>query len=175
MVAFEKYHPLLSERYTLDWLTASRLKDLHALRADPSVAAFSARQPDATITATARYVNQAMGAIMRNQALVYGITDRQSQTLVGSVALLAITDAQAQLQLEVPQADPAVYAEIIPRISSFAFFELELKTLTVDLPESDSLLRTQLLTFGFQPSSTSGRQVFSLARTTVKDDSRFRF
>ncbi|WP_054716661.1 hypothetical protein [Lacticaseibacillus manihotivorans] len=57
MISFEKYHPLLSTHYTLDWLTNSNLKAVHELRANTQQAELSGRKTDPDIPATAHYIN----------------------------------------------------------------------------------------------------------------------
>lgn len=181
VVAFEKYHPLLSTHYTLDWLTASKLKELHALRADAIQAALSDRETDAAFTQTARYVNHAMRLVMSNQALIYGVTDRQTHALAGSVALLAIDPqlTQAQLQVESTPGNDATtfYDEIIPRIVGFGFFELGLDTLTASLPQAATPLSAWLLAHHFTPTASPqpNRQSLTLTKAVVADDPQYHF
>jgi hypothetical protein len=187
---FEKYHPLLSRHYTLDWLTAAKLKDVFALRQDATQAALSGRERDDTITATARYVNHAMRLVMANQALLYGISDRRSQTFVGSVCLWQFDKAhtQAQLRLETaPGQDPvALYAEIIPRIVGFAFFELGLDTIYTLVPATATTRRQWLETNYFTATPyahtrtlADGRKVpllrLTLEKAAVSNDPQYRF
>ena len=54
MQSFEKYHPIMSVHYTMDWLTTFKIKDIFQLRADRQVAAESGREFDQKITDTAR-------------------------------------------------------------------------------------------------------------------------
>ncbi len=179
MVAFEKYHPLLSPHYTLDWPTASRLKDLYALRADATQAALSARPVAQSITETAHAVNHAMRLIMGNQALIYGVTTRKDHALAGSVALLAIDPAltQAQLQVEVaaPTAPAPFYDEIVPRVVGFAFFELGLTTLKLSLPLTPTPLQTWLVAHGFAPTATGERLMLTITEAAVADDPHYHF
>lgn len=175
MVAFEKYHPLLSAHYTFDWLTMSKLKDLFALRADAVQAAQSAREVDHTITETAHYVNRAMHAVMSNQALIYGVTARADHALAGTVALMHITEppTTAELQVELlPHVEPPAYfAEVLPRIIGFAFFELGLTTLTLILSPKPSPLRTWLGANGFDAAESP----LTITKAQVADDPRYRF
>ncbi len=46
MQSFEKYHPIMSVHYTMDWLTTFKIKDIFQLRADRQVAAESGREFD---------------------------------------------------------------------------------------------------------------------------------
>lgn len=87
MAKFEKYHPLLSVHYQLDWLTLYKLKDVARLRADRTQAALSGRERDQSVEDTARYVNHSMRLVMSDQALLYGIGDRQTKEFLGSICL----------------------------------------------------------------------------------------
>lgn len=175
MAIFEKYHPLLSAHYTLDWLTTSKLKDVYTLRADPVQAALSARAVDDSPTSTAHYVNRAMHAVMGNQALIYGVTARAPHAFVGSVALVHF-DAErthARLQVETLASDPeAFYAEIIPRVCGFAFFELGLTTVYADVPDH-SALATWLQANHFLKQPAVG--MLALTQAAVIKDPRYRF
>ena len=73
MQSFEKYHPIMSVHYTMDWLTTFKIKDIFQLRADRQIAAESGREFDQKITDTARYINRSMRLVMSNNALLYGI------------------------------------------------------------------------------------------------------
>ena len=50
MQSFEKYHPIMSVHYTMDWLTTFKIKDIFQLRADRQVATESGREFDQKIT-----------------------------------------------------------------------------------------------------------------------------
>ncbi|WP_390409076.1 GNAT family N-acetyltransferase [Lacticaseibacillus jixiensis] len=189
MAIFEKYHPLLSEHYTLDWLTAAKLKDVYALRADVTQAQQSGREVDASITDTAHYVNRSMRLVMSNQALLYGIVERGSERFVGSVCLWQFDQArtQAQLRLETAPgvAADAVIQEILPRVIGFAFFELGLTSIHIVVPETATTLLKWLEANHFTKrpyahQRTIGEQKvalldLALSVETVADDPRYRF
>ncbi|HAY52611.1 MAG TPA: N-acetyltransferase, partial [Lactobacillus sp.] len=78
MEQFEKYHPIMTPRFTFDWLTVSTVKDVFALRHDPAVAAQTNRPADADINQTVDYISHTMVAVMRNRQLTWGITDRSA-------------------------------------------------------------------------------------------------
>ena len=189
MISFEKYHPLLSTHYTLDWLTNSNLKAVHELRANTQQAELSGRKTDHDIPATAHYINQSMRLVMKNQALLYGITDRATKKFVGSICLWQF-DAdftRAQLRLEVADAELAesLYQEIIPRVVGFSFFELGLSHLTMIVPEHAELKQWLAANhFQNQPyphtrKLANGQKVallaMTLARDAVVDDPAYRF
>ncbi|WP_225048320.1 GNAT family N-acetyltransferase [Lacticaseibacillus kribbianus] len=160
MAHFEKYHPLLSAHYQLDWPTLFRLKDVHALRADATQAALSGRALDATIEDTARYVNQSMQLVMGDRSLLYGIGDRATGAFCGSICLWQFDaeKTEAQLRFEVLERTPAaVMAEVLPRVAGFAFFELGLKRLRVVLPPETAAAQSVLPpeTAAAEPAATN--------------------
>ncbi|WP_125706173.1 GNAT family N-acetyltransferase [Lacticaseibacillus daqingensis] len=189
MAHFEKYHPLLSAHYQLDWLTLYRLKDIYRLRQDVDQAALSGRTVDHSIEATAHYVNEAMRFVMADNSLLYGIGDRQSKAFLGSICLWRFDSAmtEAQLRFEVlPETPAAVMAEILPRVAGFAFFELGLSTLYVLLPATATAEIAQLEATHFAQSPTDhtralpdGSKVplvrLTLTRTTVAEKPEFQF
>ena len=87
MQSFEKYHPIMSVHYTMDWLTTFKIKDIFQLRADRQIAAESGRGFDQKITDTARYINRSMRLVMSNNALLYGIKDRANGDFLGSFCI----------------------------------------------------------------------------------------
>ncbi|WP_179396143.1 GNAT family N-acetyltransferase [Lacticaseibacillus absianus] len=189
MPHFEKYHPLLSAHYQLDWLTLYRLKDVARLRQDPLQAAVSGRAVDDSIEATARYVNRAMRLVMADESLLYGIGDRQSKAFLGSICLWHFDAARTTAQLRVellPEVDAAVLTEILPRVAGFAFFELGLAHLYVLLPATATTMRTALEASRFTAAPTErtrtlpdGTKVpllrLALDATTVATDPAFQF
>lgn len=189
MISFEKYHPIMSLHYTLDWLTNSNLKAVHALRANRQQAELSGRKVDVDIPATAHYINQSMRLVMSNQALLYGITDRATKQFVGSICLWQFDAdySRAQLRLEVADGAnaEALYQEILPRVIGFAFFELGLSELTMIVPEPAALKQWLAANhFESQPyphhrKLADGTKVallaMTLARSAVADDSTYRF
>ncbi|WP_262315911.1 GNAT family N-acetyltransferase [Lacticaseibacillus parakribbianus] len=175
MAHFEKYHPLLSAHYQLDWLTLFRLKDVHALRADAVQAALSGREVDTSIEATARYVNRSMQLVMGDQALLYGIGDRTTGAFLGSICLWNFNEAKttAQLRFEALATTPAaVMAEVLPRVAGFAFFELGLQSLFVVVPQEAAAARALLAANHFT-AAAADRLVLTAA--SVAADPAFQF
>ncbi|WP_204122615.1 GNAT family N-acetyltransferase [Lacticaseibacillus mingshuiensis] len=190
MTCFEKYHPLLSAHYTMDWLTMAKLKDVFALRNDPLVAAISGRERDSSIEATAHYVNQSMRLVMADRALLYGVTARDDRSFCGSFCLWNFSEnkTQAQIRFEVlaAQASRPVMAEVLPRMLGFAFFELGVTQVYALLPETATADVALLKANHFTATSTGrtrtmpdGQSVpllkLTLAADTVKNDPRYQF
>lgn len=189
MPNFEKYHPLLSVHYELDWLTNFKLKTVAALRADETQAWISGRTRDTSIPETARYVNQAMRLVMGNKALLYGIGDRKTHDFLGSICLWQFDAGMNKGQMrfeQLPSTSPAVMTEIIPRVAGFAFFELGLSELYAIIPETATASLDLLKQFGFTatPANHSrtlpnGEKVpllrLTLQRQQVETDPTFHF
>ncbi|KRM98430.1 hypothetical protein [Loigolactobacillus rennini] len=140
---FELYHPMMSTNYTLDWLTQTPLKQIKA--ALPS---------QSSMTATAQQINQAMQLIMHNQALIWGITHRQTKTFCGIVRLDISPDQQATLKFSYRQQTLTLAAqlEIIAYLAAFTFKQLKLQRFVVNTANSAVGLRRQLLTQNYSPS-----------------------
>lgn len=160
MEQFEKYHPIMTPRFTFDWLTVSTVKDVFALRHDPAVAAQTNRPADADINQTVDYISHTMVAVMRNRQLTWGITDRSAKQFVGIFSLDPIDEdsGQAGLHLElVPkELTAASVREIIGHMSAFAFAELGLSSLTIWVPAGDTTVQPTLTALGYKPASYIG-------------------
>ncbi|MFT8411394.1 MAG: GNAT family N-acetyltransferase [Schleiferilactobacillus perolens] len=156
MEQFEKYHPIMTPRFTFDWLTTATVKEIFALRHDPQLAAQTNRPADDTITQTVDYISQTMLAIMRNQQLTWAVSDREAGKVVGIFAIAPIdADAgQAGLHLEI-QPDlltAATIREIIGHMSAFCFAELGLSSLTIWVP-ANAPYQDTLVTLGYKADS----------------------
>lgn len=190
MAIFEKYHPILSPRYVMDWLTMATLKDVHTLRADVSQADLSGRTVDASLEQTAHYVNQSMRLVMSNNALLYGITAKASKQFVGSFCLWNFdaekTQAQIRFELLPAFSHEPIFDEVMPRMVGFAFFELGLNRVFAILPQAATKEIALLTDNHFtQVPETRTRTLkdgsvvplvrLELARATIEDDPRYRF
>lgn len=159
MEQFEKYHPIMTPRFTFDWLTVATVKDVFAIRHDPAIAAQANRPADADINQTVTFISQTMVAVMRNQQLTWGITDRAEKRFVGIFALDPIDpeSGQAGLHLELQPAlvTPPVVNEIIGHMSAFAFAELGLHSLTIWVPTRDTATKDALAALGYKPAANT--------------------
>ena len=152
MQSFEKYHPIMSVHYTMDWLTTFKIKDIFQLRADRQIAAESGREFDQKITDTARYINRSMRLVMSNNALLYGIKDRTNNDFLGSFCIWNFSEkktvAQVRFETLAKRQGEGVMSEVIKRMLGFAFFELGLKRVYVILPANNERA-ANLLTANF--------------------------
>ncbi|WP_261806716.1 hypothetical protein [Lapidilactobacillus luobeiensis] len=149
MTKFEKYHPILTEHYTLDWLTTASLKDAQHLLVQLPLTATVNRD----YTQTAHFLQQNMLAIMRNQRLLWGITARVAARLQG-IAQIEPQQQQARLlisptpQLSVPD-QARLFQEILLRLSAFSFVELALTSVVLNTAELTQVQATILAEQGF--------------------------
>lgn len=128
MAKFELYHPILTPHYQLNWLTQFKVKDINALR--------QRINPNETIIETANYINREMSTVMNDQALTWGVSDKQQDNFIGIVNL-APSDQQVNEALltitSVTPADQTLANEIQAYMSEFAKNELQTSHLTVKL------------------------------------------
>ncbi len=129
MAIFEKYHPIMSAHYTMDWLTTFKAKDVLVMRQNVEIALAQGRPVDTGIADTAHFINRAMALVMGNKALLYGIRDRKTDELVGTFGIYGFsTDGRcATVRLAtLPETPNEVMAEVLPRMLGFAVHELKL-------------------------------------------------
>ncbi|PIO82287.1 hypothetical protein BSQ39_01270 [Loigolactobacillus backii] len=154
MTIFEKYHPIMTAHYTLDWLTGSNIKEIFALRHDKSIAQAADRQPDSTIMDTARYVNSAMGRVMRNEMLIWAIQDRKSNTFLGTFELGPFSEttisASVHYELLAQFQRQGVMTEVLQHIVQFSFEELKLTELTAITTKKNKPAQKLLERVGFK-------------------------
>lgn len=141
---FELYHPMMSTNYTLDWLTQTPLKLVK-----------TALPPQQSMADTAEQVNHAMQLVMHNQALIWGITQRQTNTFCGIVQLdINAAKQQATLTFSYRKQTLTLAAqlELITYLAAFTFKQLKLQQFSVNLATSAAGLQQQLLAQNYSPS-----------------------
>ncbi|KAF0500470.1 GNAT family N-acetyltransferase [Pediococcus acidilactici] len=170
MKKFEFYHPILTNQYSLDWLTKTKVKDIFALRSHPQIAQHEHRSADQELTDTVAYVNQVMRQVMNNHALVWGITRRADQQFIGILGLTEFADhpQQATIQFTLPDETLPVAAmtEVLKRLIIFAFQELELSQINGAVDQEDISQIQVLKEAGFSLVKTTGTiQHYQLSST----------
>ena len=149
MSQFEKYHPILTAHYALDWLTKSRAIDVFHLYQ------LSGTTP-LDMPTTATQINQTMREIFRDQKLVWGVSDRSSGQFVGQAGFDPIdtTTHRARLRLDLLPANeqPAALTELYQHLVAFGTTELALTRLTVQLTTIDAQRAAILTSLGFTTS-----------------------
>ena len=110
MEQLRNYHPILTENYRWDFLSNLSGKALmNFLNTD--------------INATAQFANQAMQQIMSNQGIIWGVTLKNSSTLIGLIELTHIHTQDLTLDLRFKQKVPT---EILIRLRYFIFQQLNI-------------------------------------------------
>lgn len=158
MAQFEKYHPILTAHYTLDWLTKARAIDVQTLDQQ-------ATSTTAALTTTAAQINQTMRLIFRDQQLIWGVTNRTTDQFVGRVGFAPIDlhNHQATLIVDLlaDAQTTATWTELYQRLVAFATAELQLKVLTVNLTSANPELEAILTRLGFTPSDQGHYQLLT--------------
>ncbi|MTV82040.1 hypothetical protein [Secundilactobacillus folii] len=99
MAKFERYHPIMTPHFTMDWLTQFKVKDINLLRRQTV--------PNETIIETAKYVNRQMSTVMHDQSLTWGVAEKQTDVFRGIVQLTPSSRASSSAQLTiVPMTKP---------------------------------------------------------------------
>lgn len=110
MEQLRNYHPILTENYRWDFLSNLSGKALmDFLNTD--------------INTTAQFANQAMQQIMSNQGIIWGVTLKNSSSLIGLIELTDIHNQELTLNLHFQQEVPA---EILSRLRYFIFQQLNI-------------------------------------------------
>lgn len=151
MAQFERYHPIMTAHYQLDWLTQFKLTDINQLRQQTNAGE--------TVVETADYVNRQMSTVMQNEALIWGIQDKARQQFNGIIGLTQLNDTPdtATLLLDLtPDADAAqVVRELGDHTAAFADKELHRQTL---ISSADDPLKSLLIQNGFSLNGTTLRR-----------------
>lgn len=174
MQKFARYRPFMTQHYTLDWLTSVKLKEVYALRHDGAIAAAQNREPDATIEATAHYVNRAMARVLSDQALLYAVSRRSDGALAATLSFDNFMPAGRGATIAaftVPGGDMAALTEVMPRMLGFAVHELNLTQLqavqVLDAPTRDLFVQNH-----FVPLPDGS---LLLTTATIADDARYQY
>lgn len=153
MPKLEKYHPILTPHYTFDWLTKARVKDVFSLTQQTQPTS------QATLLTTADNINQTMRDIFHDQKLIWGITQRDNDHLIGQAGFdpLDLDGQTATLTVTLfpSQQQGPVLTELYDRLVAFGCHELGLTTLTVTLPKPDQQLRELLTGLNFTETTAS--------------------
>ncbi|WP_244055374.1 hypothetical protein [Ligilactobacillus pabuli] len=126
----KNYRPVMTTHYTLDWLNAFKLKDIHHLRE----VELQQRQP---LVQTASFVNQAMSQLMHGKTAIWGIKQTNSDQFLGTFSLFQIdlpnraATVQASLLMEGSQTE--LLTEVVPHI--LRMLQTDLKFQTIFVPQ----------------------------------------
>lgn len=149
---FAAYHPLLTEHFTLDWLTTTPLKQIQ--QTFGTIPALQSQGQD--YAKLSQRLNQTMTAIMANQKLIWGITQRDRQRFIGQAGFINWQAAQATLILDLsPAVAVATWQELITFLTAFAQKTLELKQVNYGLAETTAEQKHHLAELGYQFSAAT--------------------
>lgn len=167
MASFEKFHPVLTAHYTMDWLTQTPVKQVDALFSQPIFTTVSAERLPNQILDTVKGINHIMQRVMNGTELTWGIVDSNHQAFKGIVTISGFksTSQIGNLDFTFLRKDVAGLSEVLKRTVEFAndhfnFTQL-IVTLDEPLPELSKILTAN------QFKTTDQRQ-FKLALTTFK-------
>lgn len=148
------YHPMMTAHYALDWLTIFSLKDIHELLTNEVVAKQAQKTIVDNLDQTVSYVNGAMQAVMKNQKLIWGVSDHELTRFMGVFELGPFDQDQKSADIFfalLPQYQKhGVMSEILDYITKFAFQELELGQLTAEVPMENEPAQKILIHAGFK-------------------------
>ncbi|MCH5462368.1 GNAT family N-acetyltransferase [Lactobacillus sp. LC28-10] len=128
MSKFELYHPILTPHYQLNWLTNFKVKDVNTLR--------RTMNPSETMIETANYINREMSTVMNDQALTWGIGDKQKDNFIGIVHLAPVNGSFKSAELTITRVnndDQTLIEEIQTYLTEFSKNQLQSSQLTLKL------------------------------------------
>lgn len=128
MTKFELYHPILTPHYQLNWLTQFKVKDVNTLRRR-----LTAHE---SMIETANYVNREMSTVMNDQALTWGISNKQQDDFLGIVNLAPGNNhfkTAVLTIIRVNEDDQALVTEIQAYMNEFAKNQLQSSRLETKL------------------------------------------
>lgn len=128
MAKFELYHPILTPHYQLNWLTQFKVKDINTLR--------QRLNAHESMIETANYVNREMSTVMNDQALTWGVSNKQQDDFLGIVNLAPSGNSFKTAVLTIirlNEDDQALVAEIQAYMNEFAKNQLQSSRLETKL------------------------------------------
>lgn len=121
MNSFEKFHPVLTAHYTLDWLTQTPVKQVDDLFNSPYFTTVSAERLPNEIFDTIKGVNRIMRKVMNGSQLTWGITNSNTMVFKGIITVSGFNANQQTGVLDftfVKQEDQGL-SEVIQRVVEF--------------------------------------------------------
>lgn len=79
-MSLNNYRPVMTARYTLDWLNAFKLKDINELKQ-------SELNQEHSMLETASFVNYAMRQVMHGKSAIWGVKENQTGRFIGIISL----------------------------------------------------------------------------------------
>lgn len=110
MSAFEGLRPIITEHFYLDWLSHFKLKDIFDFQ--------KIKDSRITIAITSDFINATMKDIMQQQALVWGVQDKQNHQFIGMVGLANLSQLNITIYTDLNAISPSTTTEIVQRLLS---------------------------------------------------------
>jgi hypothetical protein len=155
MTSFEKFHPVLTAHYTLDWLTQTPVKQIDDLFSQPVVTTVKAEQLPTAILETVKRVNRVMQKVMNGTELTWGITDSRSQIFIGIVTISGFQNNSGigNLDFIVTQAATNTIGEVVERARQFVSDHFDFERLQIQLTKQNNQVINSLISKGFSQSA----------------------
>ncbi|WP_283678961.1 GNAT family N-acetyltransferase [Lentilactobacillus sp. Marseille-Q4993] len=162
MSTFEKYHPVLTPHYQLDWLTQTPVKEIFALYQNEHIETSLTLAKPTEILDTVRNVNHTMQAVMSEEELTWGITDKDTNEFVGIIKIYNLKSetktAKISFVLRHDESDVLVY-EVLKRAIKFVIDHFDTETIEISLHQKDAIIPTVLNELKFNQTSADTYQL----------------
>ncbi|KRL62823.1 hypothetical protein FC85_GL001688 [Lentilactobacillus diolivorans DSM 14421] len=147
MTSFEKFHPVLTSHYTLDWLTQTPVKQVDNLYTNPNISTVAAEKLPTQILDTVKRINHIMQKVMNDKQLTWGVTDSNNQTFVGIITISGFDHPNqiGELDFIVDQAHSEALGEIVRRSIQFVADHFNFNQLQVNLSVPNDVVQKSLI------------------------------
>ncbi len=152
MASFEKFHPVLTAHYTLDWLTQTPVKQIDNLVSGHHLTTVAAEKFPTQILDTVRDVNHIMQRVMSGTELTWGITNSNDGTFKGVITLSGFSEPNetGHLDFTFTESEIQGLSEVITRTIEFAEDHFNFKALIVELNAPSTTIPNILQENGFE-------------------------
>ncbi|EHO50112.1 GNAT family N-acetyltransferase [Lentilactobacillus kisonensis] len=151
MTSFEKFHPVLTAHYTLDWLTQTPVKQVDNLFNQPAILTTKADNLPTQILDTVKSINRVMQKVMNDAELTWGITDSETNQFVGIVTISGFDRPNriGRIDFIIDQQAANASKEMIERALKFIVDHFNFKKVQVELTTANQTVINALTTLGF--------------------------
>lgn len=158
MSKFEKYHPVLTANYTLDWLTQTPVKQIFDLYQGPTFETSLTVDRPKDILETVHNVNHTMQKVMGEQELTWGITDSATGDFLGIIKAfnLKAADGTAQISFITKTHQPeTLLLQVVQRTVKFIIDHFESDQVLIHLEEPDDNVIEVIESLGFKSNANA--------------------
>ncbi|WP_343524198.1 GNAT family N-acetyltransferase [Pedobacter sp.] len=122
---FTPFPILTTERLTLRQLSTDDQQDILALRSDPEINKYLAREPSKTIEDATNFINKVNEHIQKNNSIYWAITLAKTNTFVGTICLFNFSDeknsGEIGYELMPKFQKQGIMTEAIQEVITYAF------------------------------------------------------